>query len=134
MARALRTVVLAAMAVAVCRLLAAPLFVPAPRSEGSPAAAIAAATMASVSASAPAWARVVSPGSDSDKRAMIMPVPADEGFTDAEVAGLLTLVGVGFVILIDLLRAWTSYLPTRKTGKGKGYLSPLMKRFIEMGY
>mmetsp|Transcript_133359 Transcript_133359/g.426575 ORF Transcript_133359/g.426575 Transcript_133359/m.426575 type:complete len:134 (-) Transcript_133359:152-553(-) len=130
--RALRTAVLAALAVAFCRLLAAPTFVPAPRTH--PAEAAAAAAVAAASAAAPVWARVVSPGSDSDKRAMIMPVPADEGFTDAEVAGLLTLVGVGFVILIDLLRAWTSYLPTRKTGKGKGYLSPLMKRFIEMGY
>eukprot|EP00445_Apocalathium_hangoei_P005845 CAMPEP_0203850096 /NCGR_PEP_ID=MMETSP0359-20131031/6574_1 /ASSEMBLY_ACC=CAM_ASM_000338 /TAXON_ID=268821 /ORGANISM="Scrippsiella Hangoei, Strain SHTV-5" /LENGTH=134 /DNA_ID=CAMNT_0050765943 /DNA_START=31 /DNA_END=435 /DNA_ORIENTATION=- len=134
MARALRILALAAMVVAVCRLLAGLVFVPGPRAAGSPAAAIASATLAAASASAPAWARVVSPGSDSDKRAMIMPVPADEGFTDAEVAGLLLLVGVGFVILIDLLRAWTSYLPTRKTGKGKGYLSPLMKRFIEMGY
>eukprot|EP00444_Apocalathium_aciculiferum_P050734 CAMPEP_0183504924 /NCGR_PEP_ID=MMETSP0371-20130417/6281_1 /TAXON_ID=268820 /ORGANISM="Peridinium aciculiferum, Strain PAER-2" /LENGTH=34 /DNA_ID= /DNA_START= /DNA_END= /DNA_ORIENTATION= len=34
MARALRTLVLAAMAVAACRLLATPLFVPAPRAEG----------------------------------------------------------------------------------------------------
>eukprot|EP00444_Apocalathium_aciculiferum_P026754 CAMPEP_0183443462 /NCGR_PEP_ID=MMETSP0370-20130417/91874_1 /TAXON_ID=268820 /ORGANISM="Peridinium aciculiferum, Strain PAER-2" /LENGTH=64 /DNA_ID=CAMNT_0025633475 /DNA_START=36 /DNA_END=227 /DNA_ORIENTATION=+ len=64
MARALRIVALAAMAVAVCRLLAGLVFVPGPRAAASPAAAIAAATLAAASASASAWARVVSPGSD----------------------------------------------------------------------
>ena len=134
---------LAAAAVALFALPSA--FVPA--RQGAPAVSPAvAAGVAAGSMALPAWAydmpdaqillARVPGGKRTKELGLVVPIPEEDGLTDGQIAALFVVALVGLIAAVDL--ANTLYFginPTKfKTAKGKGSITPFMKRLIENGY
>mmetsp|Transcript_6114 Transcript_6114/g.13525 ORF Transcript_6114/g.13525 Transcript_6114/m.13525 type:complete len:139 (+) Transcript_6114:64-480(+) len=66
---------------------------------------------------------------------LTVPSPAEDGFTDSQIAFLIVIAGVLFVLAADFARNLNEgQNPTKfKEGK-KGYMTPLIKRVIEQGF
>eukprot|EP00416_Gambierdiscus_australes_P046394 CAMPEP_0171094086 /NCGR_PEP_ID=MMETSP0766_2-20121228/39863_1 /TAXON_ID=439317 /ORGANISM="Gambierdiscus australes, Strain CAWD 149" /LENGTH=143 /DNA_ID=CAMNT_0011552641 /DNA_START=52 /DNA_END=483 /DNA_ORIENTATION=+ len=125
-------------------MLAAPsVFVPAPRANSQ-------AVMAGVAGSlvaTPAWAYSsdvvdaqlllarIPGGKFTKEKQLVVPAPEDDGFSDAQVATCLLVALLAGLAAWDLAKGMERGIrPSRSGGKGKGNLTPLVKRFIEMGY
>mmetsp|Transcript_60462 Transcript_60462/g.187248 ORF Transcript_60462/g.187248 Transcript_60462/m.187248 type:complete len:149 (+) Transcript_60462:66-512(+) len=139
---------MAAAAVAAVQLGAPRAFVPAARTAGSAAAAAAGVAAAGSLASFPAWAygpeavdmqlllARIPGGKMTKERNLVVPSPEEDGFTDAQVALCLAIALVAALAAWDLAKGLQRGLrPIKdKTLKSKGRITPLVKRFIEMGY
>ena len=135
-----------AMAAAVVALFALPsAFVPA--RQGAPAVSPAvAAGVAAGSMALPAWAYDMAdaqillarvPGGKRTKElGLVVPIPEEDGLTDGQIAALFVVALVGLIAAVDLGKTlYYGINPTKfKTAKGKGSITPFMKRLIENGY
>eukprot|EP00438_Fugacium_kawagutii_P004418 Skav229763 [mRNA] locus=scaffold3154:72014:72451:+ [translate_table: standard] len=145
MARSLmaRCIALVAAAVALFALPSA--FVPA--RQGAPAVSPAvAAGVAAGSMALPAWAYDMAdaqillarvPGGKRTKElGLVVPIPEEDGLTDGQIAALFVVALVGLIAAVDLAKTlYFGINPTKfKTAKGKGSITPFMKRLIENGY
>ena len=123
-------------------LLAPQAFVPSAR-RAALAAGAAAGSMA-----VPAWAydqqmmdaqmllARIPGGKRTQELGLIIPMAEEDGLTDGQVAGLFVIALVVFIAALDLAKTlYNGINPAKfKTAKGKGYISPLVKRYIENGY
>ena len=145
MARSLMAKCLALAAAAVALFALPSAFVPA--RQGAPAVSPAvAAGVAAGSMALPAWpydmpdaqillARV--PGGKRTKElGLVVPIPEEDGLTDGQIAALFVVALVGLIAAVDLAKTlYFGINPTKfKTAKGKGSITPFMKRLIENGY
>ena len=134
---------LAAAAVALFALPSA--FVPA--RQGAPAVSPAvAAGVAAGSMALPAWAydmpdaqillARVPGGKRTKELGLVVPIPEEDGLTDGQIAALFVVALVGLIAAVDLAKTlYFGINPTKfKTAKGKGSITPFMKRLIENGY
>ena len=135
-----------ALAAAVVALFALPsAFVPA--RQGAPAVSPAvAAGVAAGSMALPAWAYDMAdaqillarvPGGKRTKElGLVVPIPEEDGLTDGQIAALFVVALVGLIAAVDLGKTlYYGINPTKfKTAKGKGSITPFMKRLIENGY
>ena len=135
-----------AMAAAVVALFALPsAFVPA--RQGAPAVSPAvAAGVAAGSMALPAWAYDMAdaqillarvPGGKRTKElGLVVPIPEEDGLTDGQIAALFVVALVGLIAAVDLGKTlYYGINPVKfKTAKGKGSITPFMKRLIENGY
>jgi len=66
---------------------------------------------------------------------LILPVPEEDGFSDAQVATCLVIAGIAMFAALDLAKGLERGVnPIKyKDGKTKGSITPLVKRIIEMG-
>mmetsp|Transcript_64834 Transcript_64834/g.200988 ORF Transcript_64834/g.200988 Transcript_64834/m.200988 type:complete len:149 (-) Transcript_64834:136-582(-) len=139
-------VCLAAVAAAAWLLVAPSAFVPAPPSAGSWAPAVAGVAAGSLAA-LPALAyspEVVDaqlllariPGGKTTKeKGLVVPSPAEDGFTDAQVATCLVIALVALVVAWELVnRLNRGVRPIKSRDPTKGRITPLMKRFLDLGY
>ena len=145
MARSLMAKCLALAAAAVALFALPSAFVPA--RQGAPAvspavaAGVAAGTMA-----LPAWAydmpdaqillARVPGGKRTKELGLVVPIPEEDGLTDGQIAALFVVALVGLIAAVDLAKTlYFGINPTKfKTAKGKGSITPFMKRLIENGY
>ncbi|CAL1131760.1 unnamed protein product [Cladocopium goreaui] len=131
---------LAAAAVALFALPSA--FVPA--RQGAPAVSPAvAAGVAAGSMALPAWAydmpdaqillARVPGGKRTKELGLVVPIPEEDGLTDGQIAALFVVALVGLIAAVDLAKTlYFGINPTKfKTAKGKGSITPFMKRLIE---
>ncbi|CAE7245942.1 Rad51c, partial [Symbiodinium sp. CCMP2592] len=132
--------------VAAAVLLIAPqAFVPSPKSQTAGAALAAGAAAGSMAV--PAWAydqqvmdaqmllARIPGGKRTQELGLVIPMAEEDGLTDGQVAGLFLIALVVFISAIDLAKTmYNGINPAKfKTSKGKGYISPLVKRYIENG-
>ena len=75
-------------------------------------------------------------GKRTQELGLVIPMAEEDGLTDGQVAGLFLIALVVFISAIDLAKTmYNGINPAKfKTSKGKGYISPLVKRYIENGY
>merc|ERR1719436_1316858 len=66
-------------------------------------------------------------------RQLIMPIPAEEGFTDQQVATSIVVAGVILLAAVDLGRTLYNGFQPSQDPKVKGDITPLVKRIIENG-
>mmetsp|Transcript_49391 Transcript_49391/g.138330 ORF Transcript_49391/g.138330 Transcript_49391/m.138330 type:complete len:153 (+) Transcript_49391:96-554(+) len=143
--RSLATVALAVAAILV--LTQAPgSFVPQPSAAPVVLPVAAASALAASTVSLPAWAHTPEfaeaqivlaqrevGGKFAKSKGLVMPVPEEEGFSDAQVALCLVIALVCGILAWNLgLALQTGLQPQRWTKKKGGYITPLVKRFIEM--
>eukprot|EP00972_Heterocapsa_arctica_P105205 15501975-Heterocapsa_arctica.AAC.1 len=66
---------------------------------------------------------------------LVLPVPEEDGFSDAQVATCLVIAGVAMLAALDLAKGLERGVnPIKyKTGGSKGSITPLVKRMIELG-
>eukprot|EP00416_Gambierdiscus_australes_P015292 CAMPEP_0171066536 /NCGR_PEP_ID=MMETSP0766_2-20121228/7477_1 /TAXON_ID=439317 /ORGANISM="Gambierdiscus australes, Strain CAWD 149" /LENGTH=143 /DNA_ID=CAMNT_0011522717 /DNA_START=73 /DNA_END=504 /DNA_ORIENTATION=+ len=143
MAQSAAHCLLVVAALAALAVLSAPSsFVPAPR------ASAAAAGVAGSLITVPAWAYSsdvvdaqlllarIPGGKFTKEKQLVVPAPEDDGFSDAQVATCLLVALVAGLAAWDLAKGMERGVrPMRNPGgKAKGNLTPLVKRFIEMGY
>ncbi|CAE7696383.1 unnamed protein product [Symbiodinium pilosum] len=119
-------------------------FIPSPARQN----AVAAAAVAAGTATLPAWAydpdmtdaqillARIPGGKRTQELGLIIPIAEEDGLTDGQVAGLFVIALVVFIAALDLAKTlYNGINPAKfKTAKGKGYISPLVKRYIENGY
>ena len=137
-----RCIALAAAALAVFVLPSA--FIPA--RSGANAAPAVAAGVAAGSMALPAWAYDMAdaqillarvPGGKRTKElGLVVPYPEEDGLTDGQIAALFVVAFVGLIAAVDLAKTlYYGINPVKfKTAKGKGNITPFMKRLIENGY
>ena len=67
---------------------------------------------------------------------LVVPIPEEDGLTDGQIAALFVVALVGLIAAVDLGKTlYYGINPTKfKTAKGKGSITPFMKRLIENGY
>eukprot|EP00435_Cladocopium_sp_Y103_P036181 s825_g9.t1 len=67
---------------------------------------------------------------------LVVPIPEEDGLTDGQIAALFVVALVGLIAAVDLAKTlYFGINPTKfKTAKGKGSITPFMKRLIENGY
>ena len=135
---------LAAAAAALLLIALPTAFIPSPARQG----AVAAAAVAAGSATLPALAydpqltdaqillARIPGGKRTQELGLVIPMAEEDGLTDGEVAGLFVIALVVFIAALDLAKTmYNGINPAKfKTSKGKGYISPLVKRYIENGY
>ena len=145
MARSLMAKCLALAAAAVALFALPSAFVPA--RQGAPAVSPAvAAGVAAGSMALPAWAydmpdaqillARVPGGKRTKELGLVVPIPEEDGLTDGQIAALFVVALVGLIAAVDLAKTlYFGINPTKfKTAKGKGSITPFMKRLIENGY
>ena len=145
MARSLMAKCLALTAAAVALFALPSAFVPA--RQGAPAVSPAvAAGVAAGSMALPAWAydmpdaqillARVPGGKRTKELGLVVPIPEEDGLTDGQIAALFVVALVGLIAAVDLAKTlYFGINPTKfKTAKGKGSITPFMKRLIENGY
>merc|ERR1719384_704784 len=148
--RAARRLCAAAAAVLATQLVMPSVFVPAPRSgpAASPLAPVAAGAAAGSLASYPAWAyggevadaqlllARIPGGKFTKEKNLVVPAPEEDGFTDAQVGLCLAIPLVAGLAAWDLAKGLERGLrPIKsKDPNNRGNITPLVKRFIEMGY
>merc|ERR1712146_76609 len=135
------------VAAAVMLLMAASnAFIPAAKAEPR-ASAAAAMGVAASSLALPAWAydskimdaqlllARIPGGKQTKEKGIAVFAPAEDGFTDSQVAACLVIALVGLVAALDLARGlYFGFTPNKfKEGKSKGSITPLVKRLIEFG-
>mmetsp|Transcript_27420 Transcript_27420/g.63885 ORF Transcript_27420/g.63885 Transcript_27420/m.63885 type:complete len:144 (-) Transcript_27420:178-609(-) len=139
---AVRCLVACALAAVALRFAAPSSFVSAPKTGLATAAGVAGSLIA-----VPAWAYSsdvvdaqlllarIPGGKFTKEKQLVVPAPEDDGFSDAQVATCLLVALVAGLAAWDLAKGMERGVrPMRSGGKGKGNLTPLVKRFIEMGY
>uniref|UniRef100_A0A6T8ZNC3 Uncharacterized protein n=1 Tax=Pyrodinium bahamense TaxID=73915 RepID=A0A6T8ZNC3_9DINO len=149
-AAAARSLVALAALAATVQLLAPGAFVPAPR-VGPAAGAWAPAALGAAaggSAAFPAWAYSaevadaqlllarIPGGKFAKEKNLVVPAPEEDGFTDAQVGTCLAIALLAGLAAWDLAKGLERGItPIKaKDGSKKGSVTPLVKRFIEMGY
>eukprot|EP00931_Biecheleriopsis_adriatica_P120469 TRINITY_DN95598_c0_g1_i1.p1 TRINITY_DN95598_c0_g1~~TRINITY_DN95598_c0_g1_i1.p1 ORF type:complete len:164 (-),score=36.12 TRINITY_DN95598_c0_g1_i1:46-477(-) len=114
-----------------------------PRAAAAGAAAVASASLNTL----PAWAYSpefadaqvllarIPGGKQTKEKGIAVYAPAEDGFTDSQVAACLVIALVGLVAALDLARGlYFGLTPNKfKEGKSKGSITPLVKRLIEFG-
>eukprot|EP00448_Togula_jolla_P031522 CAMPEP_0170630522 /NCGR_PEP_ID=MMETSP0224-20130122/34053_1 /TAXON_ID=285029 /ORGANISM="Togula jolla, Strain CCCM 725" /LENGTH=147 /DNA_ID=CAMNT_0010958601 /DNA_START=58 /DNA_END=501 /DNA_ORIENTATION=+ len=132
---------LLALAATLSLRLAVPAFVPMPRETGTAMAGVAAGM-----AALPVWAYSAGeesqlllarvPGGKFEKmKDLTVPAPEQDGFTDSQIAFLIVIAGVLFVLAADFARNLNEGQNPTKFKEGKtGYMTPLIKRVIEQGF
>mmetsp|Transcript_49389 Transcript_49389/g.138323 ORF Transcript_49389/g.138323 Transcript_49389/m.138323 type:complete len:151 (-) Transcript_49389:108-560(-) len=144
---AVRCLLILASAALVLQLLMPRAFVSGPPPQrAAMSSALVAGALASAASALPAWAsspevldaqlllaaREVG-GKFAKSKGLVMPVPEEEGFSDAQVALCLVIALVCGILAWNLgLALQTGLQPQRWTKKKGGYITPLVKRFIEM--
>uniref|UniRef100_A0A7S0FT32 Uncharacterized protein n=1 Tax=Pyrodinium bahamense TaxID=73915 RepID=A0A7S0FT32_9DINO len=146
-----RLLCLAALAAAALRLAASTAFLPTPRAAPGAGAWAPAAIGAAAGATAAAWpAWAYSPevadaqlllaripgGKFAKEKNLVVPAPEEDGFTDAQVGTCLAIALLAGLAAWDLAKGLERGItPIKaKDGSKKGSVTPLVKRFIEMGY
>ena len=133
-------------------LVAAAVMLVAPRAfVSSPKSQNAAALTAGVAAGSmvmPAWAydqqmmdvqlllARVPGGKRTKELGLVVPIPEEDGLTDGQIAALFVVALVVLIAAVDLARSlYFGLQPNKfKTAKGKGSITPFMKRLIENGF
>lgn len=74
-------------------------------------------------------------GKFAKEKDLVLPVPEEDGFSDAQVATCMVIAGVAMFAALDLAKGMERGVnPIKyKTGGSKGSVTPLVKRIIEMG-
>uniref|UniRef100_A0A6T8ZQ07 Uncharacterized protein n=1 Tax=Pyrodinium bahamense TaxID=73915 RepID=A0A6T8ZQ07_9DINO len=142
---------LAVAAVAALQLAAPRAFVPAPASAPAAGALVRVAAGAAAGGSLlalPAWAygpeavdaqlllARIPGGKFAKEKNLVVPAPEEDGFTDAQVGTCLAIALLAGLAAWDLAKGLERGItPIKaKDGSKKGSVTPLVKRFIEMGY
>ncbi|OLP80275.1 DNA repair protein RAD51-like 3 [Symbiodinium microadriaticum] len=142
---AYRSPLVLCLAAAAVLLIAPQAFVPSPKSQTAGAALAAGAAAGSMAV--PVWAydqqvmdaqmllARIPGGKRTQELGLVIPMAEEDGLTDGQVAGLFLIALVVFISAIDLAKTmYNGINPAKfKTSKGKGYISPLVKRYIENG-
>ena len=146
LAMAYRSPLVLCLVAAAVLLIAPQAFVPSPKSQTAGAALAAGAAAGSMAV--PAWAydqqvmdaqmllARIPGGKRTQELGLVIPMAEEDGLTDGQVAGLFLIALVVFISAIDLAKTmYNGINPAKfKTSKGKGYIRPLVKRYIENGY
>merc|ERR1712232_394097 len=138
-----RLAVFIAVGIAVCHLAAPQAFIPggpaqrpsAPHNVGT-AAAVAAGTALASMESDPALAIFRIPGGKYEKtKSYVMLYPDEDGFSDGQIwFGMVIALVCGVFTLFVVQALYYGLTPVPKSGRKVGYVTPLHRRFLELGF